>query len=73
MAKFPDRLWSLRTAACMTQQELADTINTSRRAVVSWELGEKSPTCEKLSALAVYFNVSADYLLGLTDQKKTIA
>ena len=26
MAKFPDRLWSLRTAACMTQQELADTI-----------------------------------------------
>ena len=57
MAKFPDRLWSLRTAACMTQQELAD----------------KSPTCEKLSALAVYFNVSADYLLGLTDQKKTIA
>ena len=73
MAKFPDRLWSLRTAACMTQQELADTINTSRRAVASWELGEKSPTCEKLSALAEYYNVSADYLLGLTDQKKTIA
>lgn len=72
MAKFPDRLWSLRTAACMTQQELADTINTSRRAVIKWESGKVQPTCESIAALAVYFNVSADYLLGLTDQKKTI-
>lgn len=44
MAKFPDRLWSLRTAACMTQQELADTINTSRRAVIKWESGKAQPT-----------------------------
>jgi transcriptional regulator with XRE-family HTH domain len=73
MAKFPDRLWSLRTAACMTQQELADTINTSRRAVAYWESGKVQPTSESIVLLAVYFNVSADYLLGLTDQKKTIA
>lgn len=72
MAKFPDRLWSLRTAANMTQQELADTINASRRAVIKWEQGKAQPTCESIAALVVYFNVSADYLLGLTDQKKTI-
>lgn len=72
MANFPDRLWSLRTAACMTQQELADTINTSRRTVTYWESGKVQPTSESIVALAVYFNVSADYLLGLTDQKKTI-
>ena len=73
MAKFPDRLWSLRTAACMTQQELADTINTSLRAVAYWESGKVQPTSESIVLLAMYFNVSADYLLGLTDQKKTIA
>ena len=72
MAKFPDRLWSLRIAACMTQQELADTINTRRRAVAYWESGKVQPTSESIVLLAVYFNVSADYLLGLTDQKKTI-
>lgn len=67
MAKFPDRLWNLRTAANMTQQELADTINASRRAVIKWEQGKAQPSCESIIALAVLFHVSADYLLGLTD------
>lgn len=68
MAKFPDRLWSLRTAANMTQSELADTINASRRAVIKWESGQAQPTCNSIIALAVLFHVSTDYLLGLTDQ-----
>lgn len=73
MAKFPDRLWSLRTAANMTQSELADTINASRRSVIKWESGQAQPTCDSIIALSMLFRVSADYLLGLTDQKKTIA
>lgn len=40
MAKFSNRLWNLRTAANMTQQELADIINASRRTVIKWEQGE---------------------------------
>ena len=67
MSKFPDRLWNLRTAANMTQQELADNINTSRRAVIKWEQGQSQPNCDSIIALAVLFQVSADYLLGLTD------
>jgi len=73
MSEFSNRLKSLRYTAGITQQELADTINASRRAVIKWEQGKAQPSCDSIAALAVYFNVSADYLLGLTNQKKAIA
>lgn len=39
MSEFSNRLKRLRYTANMTQQELADTINASRRAVIKWEQG----------------------------------
>ena len=67
MAKFPNRLWNLRTAANMSQQELADIINASRRTIIKWEQGQAQPNCGSIIALAVLFQVSTDYLLDLTD------
>lgn len=67
MAKFPNRLWNLRTAANMSQRELADIINASRRTIIKWEQGQAQPNCGSIIALAVLFQVSTDYLLGLTD------
>lgn len=67
MSEFSNRLKRLRYTASMTQQELADTINASRRAVIKWEQGQSQPNCDSIIALAVLFHVSADYLLGLAD------
>ena len=67
MSEFSNRLKHLRYTANMTQQELADTTNTSRRAVIKWEQGQSQPNCDSIIALAVLFHVSADYLLGLAD------
>lgn len=35
-----------------------------------WKRGQSKPTAEALKKLSSYFNVSADYLLGLTDIKQ---
>lgn len=67
LASFPIRLSTLRISAGMSQRELAYCINTNRWTITSWENGQSSPTCEKLTVLAIYFNVSTDYLLGLTN------
>lgn len=67
MSVFSNRLKRLRYTANMTQQELADTINASRRAVIKWEQGQAQPNYDSIIALAVLFNVSSDYLLGLTN------
>ena len=72
LASFPIRLSTLRISAGMSQRELAYCINTNRWTITSWENGQSSPTCEKLAVLATYFNVSADYLLGLSSEKNHI-
>lgn len=67
LTSFPVRLNALRISAGISQSKLAHCINTNRWTITSWENGQSSPTCEKLTVLAIYFNVSTDYLLGLTN------
>ena len=38
-------------------------------AVTEWKKGKAKPSTEAVAKIARYFNVSADYLLGLTDDK----
>lgn len=59
-----DNLKILREKRGITQQELADGIGISNKAVSTWENGSKVPRQPKLEKLADYFNVSVDYLLG---------
>jgi transcriptional regulator with XRE-family HTH domain len=47
--------------------DVAKAINTSQRNVSRWENGENEPTLSYISQLAEFFNVSADYLIGLED------
>lgn len=64
MAKFGDILKKLRTEQSMSQQKLAETINVSRSYVSAFEQGTREPNLETLEAIADYFNVDMDYLLG---------
>ncbi|KTF20943.1 helix-turn-helix domain-containing protein [Streptococcus gordonii] len=64
---FSSRLKELRQKAKVTQKELAVSINSSQQNIALYEQGKRKPKYETLEKLAVFFNVSTDYLLGKTD------
>lgn len=53
----------LRKESNMTQQELADKLNYTSKAVSKWERGESMPEIDILSSIASLFNVTVDFLL----------
>ena len=64
-----DRIKELREEYKITQKQLSEILGVTRTAVSKWEAGENGPNSEILVKLADYFNVSTDYLLGLTETK----
>lgn len=54
-----------------TQEEVAKKINTSRQNVGNWLNGKSRPDIYALAEISKGFNVSTDYLLGLTNIKST--
>ena len=58
-----ERIANLRKEKKVSQEELADVLMTSRQAISKWERGESIPDIDRLKDLAIYFNVSIDYLL----------
>ena len=65
--KFMNRLKELRTAKELSQKELGLAIGTTYSTISYWEKGINEPKISYVIALCEYFEVSADYLLGLTD------
>ena len=59
-----ERIANLRKERKVSQEELADVLNTSRQAISKWEREESDPDIDRLKDLAIYFGVSIDYLLG---------
>jgi HTH-type transcriptional regulator, competence development regulator len=66
---FGNRLRTLRKENKMTQKELANTLKSAESTVSMYERGEREPAYETVIKLSDIFNVSADYLLGRTDQR----
>lgn len=58
-----EKIVLLRKKKGISQEELANKLNTSRQAVSKWENNQSTPDSEKLVALSKYFNVTTDYLL----------
>jgi transcriptional regulator with XRE-family HTH domain len=65
------RIVSLREEKGETQQELANAIGITRQSLSRYEIAARTVSVEVLGALAQHFNVSADYLLGLSDVRST--
>ena len=65
--KFSQRIKELRIEYNLTQEALAKKFNVHRTTVMSWEVKKKEPNYLTLMKLAEFFDVSADYLLGLED------
>ena len=67
MIQFKERLKELRKENHLSQAELAKELQVSQRSISSWETGFRQPDFETLEMLAKFFNVTTDYLLGVTD------
>lgn len=69
---FAANLIRLRTAAGMTQAELAQLIHYSDKAVSKWERAESIPDAAVLKTLAAQFRVTVDYLLEAHEDKDEV-
>lgn len=68
-SKFAERLRSLMEYKDITQKELANYAQVSRQSISKYANGETCPNSDQLKAIAEYLNVSADYLLGIANEK----
>ena len=59
----------LRTAKCITQEQLAVAMNVTCAAVSKWERGETYPDITLLQPLAYFFGVTLDELMGYNREK----
>lgn len=64
---FADRLKDLRTDKKLSLKQLAKELNVSDVAIGRWEKQLRVPNIIELKKIAEFFNVSADYLLGLQE------
>ncbi len=67
--KFSARIRKLRRDANISQTVLAEVIGVGTNQISQMEKGAKTTSLAKLCLLCDYFNVSADYLLGLSDER----
>jgi len=62
-----NRLVKLRKEAGLIQSEVATKLNVKRETYTRYENGTISPPSDMVVAIAQFYDVSADYLLGITD------
>lgn len=67
------RLKNLREEKNINQQKLAMDLHISQSSISKYEAGLAEPDIEMIIKLAKYFNGSIDYMLGVSDIKKTLS
>ena len=65
-----DRIRGLREDADLTQAKMVDAINVPQRTYAYYESGQRMIPPSVLCALADFYGVSVDYILGRTDNRK---
>lgn len=68
---FPSALRELMRERNTTQQELADVLGKTRQSISYYCDGSSSPDWETIAAIAKFYSVSSDWLLGLTDVRSS--
>lgn len=72
MPKFTERIQLLKVERNMLQKDIVQAAGISVRTYQRYESSEYLPDSDVITKLAAYFNVSTDYLLGLSDNPKKI-
>lgn len=62
-----ERIKTLRTERNIGQNFLAKEIDVSNASISYWENAKQEPSAQAIYKMAQYFGVSADYILGITD------
>lgn len=62
------RIRELRTSKNLTQADFAESINTTQAALSGYERGDRTPSLDVLICIAQKYNVSIDWLCGLTEK-----
>ena len=69
MSKLSERILALRREHGVLQLEIAAAIGVSLRTYQRFEYGGREPTASRIVALAKFYGVSTDYLLGVSDER----
>lgn len=64
---FSKRLKELRIKNNLTQFQLAEILNVSGSTITMYENSKRTPDINTIIKISIYFNVSIDYLLGLSN------
>ena len=67
MKKFAERLKELRIEKGLSQGAVSKALGLTRNAFTNYEMGIREPSLEIVVKICDFFDVSADYLLGRTD------
>ncbi len=70
MSIFAKRLRQLRKEKDISQEELGKVLSLTKASISLYESGKREPDFETLQKIASFFNVTTDYLLGRTDNRK---
>lgn len=65
-----ERIRSLRIALGLSQEQLSKEVDVTHKSIYRYETGKSLPDTMTLAKLSAYFDVSTDYLLGLSGLKK---
>ena len=68
MEVFSERLRQVRIKAGESQKKLGELLDVSPSQISDMESGRRGTTIEKLALICRHYHVSADYLLGLSDE-----
>ena len=66
---YQERIRGLREDNDLTQQQIADFLGIARNSYTQYETNTNHIPIDYLIALCKYYNVSADYILGFTNDK----
>lgn len=65
--QFHALLRALRATKKVRQEDVAEAAGVVKQTVGNWESGASTPNVPQIAALSTYFDVSADYLVGLSE------
>jgi len=67
MKTFGEKLKDLRLEKSLTQKDLAQALSITVPTLSHWECNYQEPSFKDLAAICRFFDVSADYMIGLED------
>ncbi len=72
MQYFGEKLKYLRKSHGLNQKQVAEKLGITSATVSAYELGKKYPSLDILIKICTIFDVSSDFLLGLSDSMKLL-